>query len=212
MDIVNPLAEKYAEQFTTAHDTLLQQVMIETYATHAQSHMLSGHVQGKFLQMVSRMIQPLKVLEIGTFTGFSALCLAAGLQKEGILHTIELREEDAAVSQNNFNKSEYVKQIKLHIGNAKDIIPTLHEEWDLIFIDADKPSYIDYYELTLPTLKKGGLILADNVLFHGQVLEENITGKNAIAMHAFNEHVKNDYRTEQVMLSIRDGISIIRKI
>jgi caffeoyl-CoA O-methyltransferase len=212
MDIVNPLAEKYAEQFTTAHDTLLQQVMIETYATHAQSHMLSGHVQGKFLQMVSRMIQPLKVLEIGTFTGFSALCLAAGLQKEGMLHTIELREEDAAVSQNNFNKSEYVKQIKLHIGNAKDIIPTLHEEWDLIFIDADKPSYIDYYELTLPTLKIGGFILADNVLFHGQVLEENITGKNAIAMHAFNEHVKNDYRTEQVMLSIRDGISLIRKI
>jgi caffeoyl-CoA O-methyltransferase len=212
MDIVNPLAEKYVEQFTTAHDTLLQQVMIETYATHAQSHMLSGHVQGKFLQTVSRMMQPHKVLEIGTFTGFSALCLAAGLQKEGILHTIELREEDAAVSQNNFNKSEYVQQIKLHIGNAKDIIPTLHEEWDLIFIDADKPSYIDYYELTLPTLKIGGFILADNVLFHGQVLEENITGKNAIAMHAFNEHVKNDNRTEQVMLSVRDGISIIRKI
>jgi predicted O-methyltransferase YrrM len=212
MDIVNPLAEKYAEQFTTAHNTLLQQVMNETYATHAQPHMLSGHVQGKFLQMVSHMIQPLKVLEIGTFTGFSALCLVAGLQKDGMLHTIELREEDATLSQNNFNKSAYVHQIKLHIGNAKEIIPTLHEEWDVIFIDADKPSYIDYYELTLPTLKKGGFILADNVLFHGQVLEENITGKNAIAMHAFNEHVKNDNRTEQVMLSLRDGISIIRKI
>jgi caffeoyl-CoA O-methyltransferase len=212
MDIVNPLAEKYAEQFTTANDALLQQIINETYATHAQPHMLSGHVQGKFLQMVSHMVQPLKVLEIGTFTGFSALCLAAGLQKNGMLHTIELREEDATISQNNFNKSEYVQQIKLHTGNAKVIIPTLNEEWDLIFIDADKPSYIDYYELTLPTLKKGGFILADNVLFHGQVLVENITGKNAIAMHAFNEHVKNDNRNEQVMLSIRDGISIIRKI
>jgi caffeoyl-CoA O-methyltransferase len=212
MDIVNPLAEKYAEQFTTAHDALLQQILNETYATHAQSHMLSGHVQGKFLQMVSHMVQPLKVLEIGTFTGFSALCLVAGLQNDGMLHTIELRDEDATVSQNNFNKSDYAQQIQLHIGNAKEIIPTLQEEWDLVFIDADKPSYIDYYELTLPTLKKGGFILADNVLFHGQVLEENITGRNAIAMHAFNEHVKNDNRTEQVMLSIRDGISLIRKI
>ncbi len=212
MDIVNPLAEKYTEKFTTVHDTLLQQIINETNATHAQPHMLSGHVQGKFLQMVSHMVKPLKVLEIGTFTGFSALCLVIGLQKEGMLHTIELREEDAALSQNNFNKSAYAKQIKLHVGNAKDIIPTLNEAWDLIFIDADKPSYIGYYELTLPTLKRGGLILADNVLFHGQVLEENITGKNAIAMHAFNEHVKNDNRTEQVMLSIRDGISIIRKI
>jgi caffeoyl-CoA O-methyltransferase len=212
MDIINPLAEKYTEQFTTAHEALLQQIIEETYATHAQPHMLSGHVQGKFLQMVSRMVQPLKVLEIGTFTGFSALSLAAGMQKEGMLHTIELREEDATISQNNFNKSEYAQQIKLHVGNAKEIIPTLNEEWDLIFIDADKPSYIDYYELTLPTLKKGAFILADNVLFHGQVLGKNITGKNAIAMHAFNEHVKKDNRTEQVLLSIRDGISLIRKI
>jgi caffeoyl-CoA O-methyltransferase len=212
MDIVNPLAEKYTEQFTTEHDALLQQIITETYATHAQPHMLSGHVQGKFLQMISHMTKPLKVLEIGTFTGFSALCLAVGLQKEGVLHTIELREDDAIVSQTNFNKSDYAEQIKLHVGNAKDIIPTLHEEWDLIFIDADKPSYIDYYELTLPALKNTGFILADNVLFHGQVLEKSISGKNAIAIHAFNEHVKNDTRTEQVMLSIRDGISIIRKI
>ncbi len=212
MDFINPLAEKYTEQFTTAHDILLQQIIDETYGTHAQSHMLSGHVQGKFLQMVSRMVQPLKVLEIGTFTGFSALCLAVGLQQGGMLHTIELRDADASLSQNNFNRSQYAPQIKLHVGNAKDIIPTLKDEWDLIFIDADKPSYIDYYELTLPSLKKGAFILADNVLFHGQVLEENITGKNAIAIHAFNEHVKNDYRTEQVILSIRDGISLIRKI
>jgi predicted O-methyltransferase YrrM len=212
MEIINPLAEKYIELFSTAHDELLQQILEETYATHAHAHMLSGAVQGKFLQMISQMLTPAKVLEIGSFTGFSALCLAAGLQTNGRLHTIELREEDANVSKNNFAKSVYANQIILHVGNAKEIIPLLQETWDLIFIDADKPSYIEYYELTLPTLKKGGFILADNVLFHGQVLEENITGKNASAIHAFNEHVENDPRTEQVILSIRDGISLIRKI
>jgi caffeoyl-CoA O-methyltransferase len=211
MDIVNPLAEKYSEQFSSTHDDLLQQIILDTYATHAQPHMISGHVQGKFLQMISSMIKPTKVLEIGTFTGFSALCLASGLQANGVIHTIELRAEDAMVSQQNFDKSKYAAQIKLHVGNAKEIIPTLHEEWDLIFIDADKTSYIDYYELTLPTLKKGGFILADNVLFHGQVLEDAITGKNAKAIHAFNAHVANDDRTEQVILSVRDGIALIQK-
>jgi caffeoyl-CoA O-methyltransferase len=212
MDIVHPLAEKYIEQFSSSHDTLLQQIIEETYATHAQPHMLSGYVQGKFLQMISKMIKPLKVLEIGTFTGFSALCLAEGLQAQGIIHTIEIREEDAIVSQNNFNKSKYASQIKLHVGNANKIIPTLQEEWDLIFIDADKTSYIDYYELTLPQLKQHGFLLADNVLFHGQVLEEEITGKNAKAIHAFNEHVAADKRTEQVMISIRDGITLMQKL
>jgi caffeoyl-CoA O-methyltransferase len=212
MDIIQPLAEKYIEQFTSSLDTLLQQIIAETNATHAQPHMLSGHVQGKFLQMISRMVKPMKVLEIGTFTGFSALCLAVGLQPNGMLHTIEIREEDAILSQNNFNKSNYASQIKLHVGNAKEIIPTLKEEWDLIFIDADKTNYIDYYELTLPSLKSRGFILADNVLFHGQVLQENITGKNAKAIHAFNEHVANDERTAQVILSIRDGITVIQKI
>jgi caffeoyl-CoA O-methyltransferase len=212
MEIINEKASAYIEKNTTSFDGLLQQIIEETYATHAQPHMLSGHVQGKFLQMISKMIKPLKVLEIGTFTGFSALCLAEGLQAQGIIHTIEIREEDAIVSQNNFNKSKYASQIKLHVGNAKEIIPTLQEEWDLIFIDADKTSYIDYYELTLPQLKQYGFLLADNVLFHGQVLEENIAGKNAKAIHAFNEHVAADKRTEQVMISIRDGITLIQKL
>ncbi len=212
MDIVHPIAEKYIERFSSPHEVLLQPILTETYATHPHAHMLSGSVQGKFLQMISHMLKPLKVLEIGTFTGFSALCLAVGLQNGGILHTIELREEDAAVSQRNFDKSEYAHQIKLHIGNAKEIIPSLDEAWDFIFIDADKTSYFEYYELTLPALKKGGFILADNVLFHGQVLEDTISGKNAMAIHAFNEHVANDPRTEQVILSVRDGLSLIRKI
>jgi len=212
MEIINSKAEFYSEQFSTAHEELLQQVLDETNATHPHAHMVSGAVQGKFLQLISRMVNPLKVLEIGTFTGFSALCLAAGLQQDGEIHTIEIREEDAATAQQNFNKSSYKENIKLHIGDAKKIISTLEHNWDIVFIDADKVSYIDYYELTLPQLKQNGFILADNVLFHGQVLEENITGKNAIAIHAFNEHVAKDKRTEQVLLSVRDGISIIRKI
>ena len=212
MEIVNSKAEIYIEHLSTPHEHLLQQILDETNATHSHANMISGAVQGKFLQMISLMVKPMKVLEIGTFTGFSALCLAVGLQQGGEIHTLEIREEDAETAQNNFNKSAFNKQIKLHIGNAKKIIPTLEFEWDLIFIDADKVSYIDYYELTLPKLKTGGFIIADNVLFHGQVLEENINGKNAIAINAFNEHVAADNKTEQVLLSVRDGISIIRKV
>ena len=212
MEIINLLAENYIENFSSVHDAFLQQILDDTYANHPRAHMVSGAVQGKFLQMISRMIKPLKVLEIGTFTGFSALCLAEGLQTNGELHTIELREEDAATAKENFNKSFYKKNIKLHVGDAKKIIPTLKHEWDIVFIDADKTSYIEYYELTLTHLKKNGFILADNVLFHGQVLNETITGKNAIAINQFNTHVSSDPRTEQVILSVRDGISLIRKV
>ena len=212
MEIINPLAENYIEKLSSPPHAFLQQILDETNADHNHAHMISGAVQGKFLQMISRMIKPLKVLEIGAFTGFSALCLAEGLQTNGEIHTIELREDDAATAQKNFNKSSYKESIKLHIGDAKIIIPTLIHEWDLIFIDADKTSYIDYYELTLPQLKKNGFILVDNVLFHGQVFPENITGKNAKAIDVFNKHIANDTRSEQVLLSVRDGISIIRKV
>lgn len=212
MELISEKAEQYLSKYTSRHDALLQQILDDTFANHPHAHMVSGDVQGKFLQMISHMIKPLKVLEIGTFTGFSALCLASGLQAGGMLHTIELREEDAATAHAYFDKSIYKDYIKLHIGNAKEIIPALNEPWDLVFIDADKMSYIEYYELTLPQLRPGGFLLADNVLFHGQVLEDNITGKNAKAIQAFNEHVAADQRTEQVMLSLRDGITVIRKL
>ncbi len=212
MEIISEIASNYIEKNTTPFDGLLQQILDDTNAKHPHAHMISGSVQGRFLQMISCMIKPLKVLEIGTFTGFSALCLASGLQANGMLHTIEIREEDAKISQINFNKSAFTSQIKLHFGNAKEIIPTLQEEWDIIFIDADKTSYIDYYELTLPKLKTGAILMVDNVLFHGQVLDQHITGKNAIAINAFNEHVAKDTRTEQVIVSIRDGITLIRKL
>ena len=212
MEITNPLAENYIEKFSSPHAAFLQQVLDATNAHHPQAHMVSGAVQGQFLRLISKMVKPLKVLEIGTFTGFSALCFAEGLQTNGEIHTIELREEDAATAQNNFNNSSYKENIKLHVGDAKNIIPTLEHTWDIVFIDADKTSYINYYELTLPQLRNNGILLVDNVLFHGQVLDEIISGKNAKAIHDFNTHVANDIRTEQVILSVRDGISFIRKI
>jgi len=212
MQLVNEKAEQYAEENSTPHDQLLQKIVRETNAEHVHAQMLSSNTQGKLLQMVSNMIRPGRILEVGTFTGFSALCLAGGLPADGQLHTIELRKEDAEKALGYFNESEIGKKITLHLGDARSIIPTLKETWDLVFIDADKVSYIEYYELTLQNLRPGGWIIADNVLFHGQVLEEEVSGKNAKAILAFNEYVKNDARVEQVMLTVRDGLLIIKKI
>jgi predicted O-methyltransferase YrrM len=212
MDILNPLAEQYCTDFSSGQDALLQEIEAHTNQHHGHAHMLSGKWQGKFLEMISMMSKPTKVLEIGSFTGFSALCLSKGLANNGHLHTIEIREDDAKTARQFFEKSNVNSQITMHVGNAIDIIQHLDEEWDLIFIDADKVSYIDYYELTLPRLKTGGWILVDNVFFHGQVFSENINGKNAKAIHTFNKHVANDLRVEQVMMPIRDGIMLIRKL
>jgi predicted O-methyltransferase YrrM len=211
MELIYPQAEKYAEQFTSPEDELLTQIHKHTLETHAHAHMLSSRVQGKFLSFLSTFLQPKYVLEVGTFTGFSALCLAQGLQKDGELHTIELREEDAETARKNFSISQFNNKIHLHTGNASGIIPTLNLEWDLVFIDADKTGYLQYYELILPQLNKRGLIIADNVLFHGQVLEDTVKGKNAMAIHEFNRHVANDDRTEQVLLTVRDGLLLIKK-
>lgn len=212
MELIHHLAEQYAGVISSPEDDLIRKVSAYTLQTHPHAHMLSGHVQGSFLTILSTLLQPQRILEIGTFTGYSALCLAKGLKSGGVLHTIELREDDAAIANGYFQQSPDKEKIILHVGNAKDIIPGLNEKWDIVFIDADKTGYIDYYELILPTVKQNGLIIADNVLFHGQVLQENISGKNAIAIHAFNMHVKNDIRVEQVLLTMRDGLLIIRKL
>jgi caffeoyl-CoA O-methyltransferase len=211
MELVHPLVEAYAEKYSSPINMLLEQIQRETVQTHPHAHMISSPIQGKMLSFLSRMIQPNKILEIGSFTGYSALCLAEGLTSTGELHTIELRAEDAHTAALNFSKSTRNKQIHLHIGNAKEIIPEISVEWDLVFIDADKTGYIDYYELIIPRLSKNGWIIADNVLFHGQVLDEPISGKSAKAIQAFNEHVLADDRTEQVLLTIRDGLLLIKK-
>ena len=210
-EILDEKVSLYASKFSEKTDELLQEIEEYTLNFHAHPNMLSGPVQGKFLELFSKVMKPERILEVGTFTGYSALCLAKGLTETGELHTIELRPEDALLSKGFFAKSSHSKQIILHEGNALEIIPLLHEEWDLIFIDADKSNYINYYELTLPHLKIGGVILADNVLFHGEVLTETIKGKNGRAVHAFNEHVSKDNRVQRVLLTVRDGLMMIRK-
>jgi caffeoyl-CoA O-methyltransferase len=211
MELVNHIVEAYAKKNTSLIDDVLTEIEEYTLQHHPHAHMLSGHVQGKVLEFFSCMVQPKNVLEIGTFTGFSALCLAKGLQLNGVLHTIELRDEDAKTAQQFFDKAS-VKNIMLHTGNALQIIPTLTQTWDLVFIDADKTNYINYYELILPNIKTGGWIIADNVLFHGQVLENEVVGKNAKAIHEFNEYVTNDKRVEQALLTVRDGLLLIKKL
>jgi len=210
MDLILPLVQAYAEKYTSPEDSLLQQINQQTQS-HPQAHMLSGHIQGKLLELLSILLKPKRILEIGSFTGYSALCLAKGLAAGGELHTIELREEDAAVARQNFNLSDANDKIILHTGNALQVIPGLEEEWDLVFIDADKTGYIDYYKLVLPRLRKGGVILADNVFFHGEVLQPEPKGKNAKAIQAFNEYIQQDDSVEQVLLTVRDGLMLIFK-
>ena len=213
MDIVNTIAQEYSEKYTTPEDELLHEVAHYTYTQRkAQAQMLSGHLQGKLLAMNSCMIAPKKVLEIGTFTGYSALCLARGLQKDGQLHTVELRADDADKAKSYFDRSFYKEQIILHIGNALEIVGELEEVWDLVFIDADKENYISYFNLVFPYVRPNGFILADNVLFHGQVLEEEIKGKNAKAIQAFNDFILERTDIEKLMLPVRDGLYLIRKL
>lgn len=212
MDLINPLVQQYAERYTSPADDLLNEVFQYTITNHPKWNMISGHLQGKFLEMISCAMRPLRILEIGTFTGYSALCLAKGLEKAGSLHTIELRPEDAATAQSFFNRSSFQERIILHIGDALKIIDELNETWDLIFIDADKVSYIDYFNRVLPKLRKGGIILADNVLFHGEVLEEKMTGKNAVVIQAFNDFIAARTDVEKMLLPLRDGVYMIRKL
>ena len=211
MELVDPLAQAYAERFSSALSPLLQDIAAYTAANHPEAHMLSGPLQGKLLELMSHLLRPRRVLEIGTFMGYSALCLASGLSDDGKLHTIELRDEDADRAAENFRRANRQDRIILHRGNALAIIPALDEVWDIVFIDADKPGYVDYYELVFPRVRSGGLIIADNVLFHGQVLGEKIEGKSAKAIQAFNDLVAADERVEKVMLTVRDGLFFIRK-
>ena len=212
MDLIHSLVQAYAEKYSSPEDALQKEVGDYTLQNHSESIMLSGHLQGKMLEMISCMIQPKRILEIGTFTGYSGLCLAKGLATDGLLHTIELREEDAAKAFSFFARSVYADKIILHTGNALDIIPQLDEIWDLVFIDADKPAYISYFNLVLQRLRKNGFILADNIFFHGQVLEKEVKGKSAKGIQAFNEFIKERKDIEKCVLTLRDGLFLIRKL
>jgi caffeoyl-CoA O-methyltransferase len=210
MDLIHSSVVSYAEKYSPQEDALLNEIELQN-RQHPQSHMLSGQLQGKFLEMISLIVNPTFILEIGTFLGYSALCLAKGLKTEGELHTLENDPVSAAIASTNFKKSKTFNKIILHVGNALELVNTLDKPWDLVFIDADKTGYADYYQALVPRLKPGSLILADNVLFHGQVLEEEVKGKSALAIQAFNDMVEADGRVEKMMLTIRDGVYLIRK-
>jgi len=210
MDLINQKAQSYAEKYSPQEDKTLNEVE-KAAMTHPEFHMLSGSLQGKFLEMISKLLRPMYILEIGSFLGYSALCLAKGLKPGGELHTIEIDETTAVIARANFKNSKTENKIILHTGKALEILGRLNKPWDLVFIDADKTGYGDYYKALVPKLKSGCLMMADNVLFHGQILDEEVKGKNAKAIQAFNEMVLSDDRVEKMMLTLRDGVYLIRK-
>ncbi len=212
IELIPRIVENYIYKYLSPEDELLEEISAYTKKNHPRAQMLSGHMQGKFLEMVSSMIHPLRILEVGTFTGYSAICLAKGLSRDGILHTIELRPQDALTARTFFDRSAHKDQIILHTGDALKIIGELDETWDLVFIDADKEQYIDYFNLILPKVRQNGYILADNVLFHGAVLEPEIKGKNAKAIQAFNDYILTRVDVEKIILPIRDGLMLMKRI
>ena len=212
MHFIPEALDDYVVAHSESEPELLQQLTRETYQKILQPIMLSGPYQGRVLSMISKLINPKSILEIGTFTGYSTLCLAEGLHKDGEIHTIDVNEELVDFQRKYFDKSEYGSQIFQHIGNAIDIIPTLNKTFDLIFIDADKPNYVNYFQLIINKLNSGGIILSDNVLWHGKVIEplqpEDLSTQ---AIMEYNTLLKEDSRIESVLLPIRDGLTISRK-
>lgn len=211
MDITNPVIQKYSEDHTSAENDLLKKINRDTHANIMMPRMLSGHMQGRILSMISCMIKPSVILEIGTYTGYSALCMAEGLNEGGKLITIDINEELESRVRNYFNNSPFHSQIDYRIGNALDIIPSLDMNFDLVFIDADKENYARYYDLIINRVPLGGYILADNVLWSGKVLDEK-SDKDTRAIKAFNDKIQDDARVENVLLPVRDGILVMRKV
>ena len=211
MHFISQELEDYIEQHSEKEPDLLAALNKETYQKILLPRMLSGHFQGRVLSMLSKLIRPVNILEIGTFTGYAALCLCEGMQENGQLHTIDIKEELETIQRKYFDKSPWGNQIFQHLGEAMAIIPTLELKFDLVFIDADKENYIHYFELILPKMNKGGIILSDNVLWSGKVLEP--LQKNDLSTKVlleYNELLKNDSRVETVLLPIRDGLTVSR--
>lgn len=204
--------QDYAERFTSDESAILRELREKTDAERADRQMLSGFYQGRLLAVFSQMQQPRRILEIGTFMGYSAICLAEGLTPDGKLITLDISQETSEIAQNYWAKSAYADKIEARIGDALEIIPTLDERFDLVFIDADKPNYANYYDAVFPQVRRGGLIIADNVLRGGRVLDVAANDdENTIALHEFNKKIQADERVANVLLAVRDGLMIIRK-
>ncbi len=211
MHFLSPQLESYIANSSEDEPELLQELTRETHLKVLRPRMLTGHFQGRVLSMLSKIIRPKNILEIGTYTGYSALCLAEGLQKEGTLHTIDVNEELAGIQRTYFDKSGFGNNIVQHLGNALDIIPGLDGLFDLVFVDAEKKEYTQYFEAVLPKMRSGGIILSDNVLWTGKVVEPiDPKDKATKALLEYNEMLKNSARVETVLLPIRDGLTLSR--
>jgi predicted O-methyltransferase YrrM len=211
MDFSNDLIN-YISAHSSPEDALLQELTRTTHLHAMQARMLSGHVQGKFLELISKMIVPSNILEIGTFTGYSAICLAKGLTDNGILHTIDIDDELRYIAEDFISRSSVGNKIKLYTGDALTIVPQMNILFDLVFIDGDKREYSAYYNIVIEKVKKGGYIIADNVLWSGKVLDDNVkpNDKFTVELLKFNDFVQNDNRVENLLLPVRDGMMIIR--
>ena len=211
MHFLSDELDHYVTQHSQNEPELLAQLNKETYQKILQPRMLSGHFQGRVLSMLSKIIHPINILEIGTYTGYATLCLAEGLAENGTIDTIDIEEELVDFQRKYFDRSQWSSQIKQHLGDALEIIPALNKKYDLVFIDADKENYINYFHLVVPMMNKGGIILSDNVLWSGKVLEDvkpnDVTTKILLE---YNELLKNDNRVETVLLPIRDGLTVSR--
>ena len=213
MEFIAQNLADYAEKHTSPEPKLLAELNRDTYANVLTPRMLSGHIQGRVLSMFSKMIKPKAILEIGTYTGYAALCMAEGLTADGILHTIDIDEELETRINKFVSQSPFAHQVKLHLGNALDIIPTLNASFDLVFIDADKEHYAAYYDLLIDRLPSGAVLIADNVLWSGKVLDADqaLTDNDTKALDSFNKKIQADTRVENVLMPIRDGLMVIRK-
>ena len=211
MEIIDKEFQQYAENYSSKEPEELSKLNRETNVKYLFPRMLSGHLQGRLLSMISHLISPSRILEVGTYTGYSAICLSEGLAPGGMIHTIEINDENENVIRKYLVRTNNTDKVVLHIGDALKIIPEIDEVFDLVFLDADKERYIDYFELVIEKIRPGGVILADNVLWDGKVLDDTVKDKESMGIRKFNEYIKNDHRIEHVLLTIRDGIMIIRK-
>ncbi|MHA8066482.1 O-methyltransferase [Aquirufa sp. ROCK2-A2] len=212
MDFINEEIEDYSTLFSDPESDLLKRLNRETHAMVLQPRMLSGHLQGRFLSMISKLIQPNLILEIGTYTGYSALCLAEGLTDAGKLITIDVNEELETFTRSFFDQSPWKNQIDYRIADAKNEIANIEGPFDLVFIDADKRNYAMYFDLVISKMRQGGLILVDNVLWSGKVVQENANDKSTNALRAFNQKCVEDPRVEKMLLPLRDGLYLLRVI
>lgn len=213
MDFLPEEISRYAEEHTRRESDLLAKINRDTHAEVLMPRMLSGHMQGQVLRMLSMMQRPKYILEVGTYTGYAALCMADGLAEDGELHTIDINEELEPRIRGYFDQSDKADQLHLHIGDAREIIQKLNKPWDLVFIDADKENYLKYYEMVVPVMPSGGLIIADNVLWSGKVVdaEELKNDEETRVLDAYNTFVLNDDRVDNVLFPIRDGLMVARK-